>query len=76
MTSVPTTTWETAMPHIDELLGVATIATAGLLAAIAFQPLPPSGFAAGADRVSQRDVALVINPAGERMSTLRCDTGV
>jgi hypothetical protein len=34
------------MPHVDEMLGPATLAAAGLFAAIALQPATPSGSAA------------------------------
>jgi len=36
------------MPHIDELLGVATLATAGLFAAVVVQPLASDRPAAAA----------------------------
>lgn len=35
------------MPHVDELLGVATVAAAGMFAAIAIQPMLPGAPAAG-----------------------------
>lgn len=62
------------MPHIDELLGVATFATAGLLAAIALQPLPANGHAASIDATSQHSVALVTR-MGDEAPNLQCEPG-
>lgn len=65
------------MPHIDELLGVATLATAGLLVVIALQPLPGNVSATRADVASQRAAVRIATerPAAHRVSTLLCDTG-
>jgi len=53
------------MPHVDELLGPATLAAAGLVAAIALQPALPTASAARAtalamtqDRASAATVLL------------------
>ena len=50
------------MPHVDELLGPATLAAAGLFAAIALQPAVPATSAATAavvaDRAPQATVTL------------------
>ena len=40
------------MPHLDEMLGVATIAAAGLFAAAAFEPIANGAASAGAAVVS------------------------
>jgi len=55
------------MPHVDELLGPATVAAAGLVAAIALQPLPPAApaFPSPAPVVAQRSAAVVRLPTVE-----------
>jgi hypothetical protein len=51
------------MPHIDELMGVATVAAAGLLAAILLQP---ALYAAGDAAVGPSVPALTIEVAAGR----------
>ena len=55
------------MPHVDELLGPATVAAAGLVAAIALQPPPPAAPAAPppAPVVAQRSATIVRLPTVE-----------
>ena len=50
------------MPHVDELLGPATLAAAALCAAIALQPAPP---VAGAEAAGRTVAAVVLLPSIE-----------
>jgi hypothetical protein len=69
------------MPHVDEMLGPATLAAASLFAAIALQPAAapaPTGKPATAvvaeERVSQATVRLpTIEVVGRRGATLAAD---
>ena len=55
------------MPHVDELLGPATLAAAGLVAAIALQPPPPAAPAVPTPVpvVAQRSATVVRLPTVE-----------
>jgi len=66
------------MPHVDELLGPATLAAAGLFAAIAMQPAAPAASPAPAavvaDRVAQATVVLPpVEVVARRSATLATD---
>jgi hypothetical protein len=56
------------MPHVDELLGVATVASAGLFAAIALQPIVDGASDAGARGYGSASLfAVAIAPIGKAM---------
>jgi hypothetical protein len=64
------------MPHVDELLGPATLAAAGLFAAIALQPAAPAASPAAVidDRAPQATVALPpVEVVARRSATLATD---
>ena len=69
------------MPHVDEMLGPATLAAAGLFAAIALQPAAPAVSAAKAptalvaqNRTPEATVVLpAIEVVGRRSATLAAD---
>lgn len=48
------------MPHIDELLGVATVAAAGMFVAITLQPLPSGKTGSVATAIAEPYVAPVV----------------
>jgi len=69
------------MPHVDEMLGTATLAAAGLFAAIALQPVPspapagkPTPAVVAEERASQATVRLpTTGVVGRRGATLAAD---
>ena len=68
------------MPHVDEMLGPATLAAAGLFAAIALQPVAAPAPAAKAqtavvaeERASQAVRLPTIEVVGRRNTTLATD---